>query len=612
MKPLRYKKALGLAIGERSILVAEVVAGARPEVRHVAEFVYPPGASLDKPDEIGKALSQFLREQRISAGDAVVGLPARWLLVTPKELPVADGATRTNMLRLQAEAEFSSEVKDLVYDFMDDAAPAPGQPVLLVATPRKYIDLAVALCRAARLSAAAVMPSAVALGEATTRIGGDSTLVLTVGATGAELTAQRGKAPSAIRHLRAPEPRPPFVNELRRVVSTIPSASGAREMVMWETAGIDAAALTEQLGFKVHSGELAALGVATPPELRDASSRTMAPAVALGLAGIGALGPSINFLDSRLAAPKQSRIPAWGVAAAIAAVLLIAGGAYAYNDYSTLAAKLAEKQAVWEKEQTRYTAATDFVNMVSLAQRWYRGEPRFLACLADLTTAVPDDGVTYATGLSMKDAPPPQKTGANVVANKGVEARMPLACMFTGKTSDESTVNTIDRNLKSMPHFSDVKVTSIVVAPPATTGTNVRGGRGAGGVGGVGGGRGGGFGGGGPGGGGGRRGGRGGRLGQAGSVTFVMTFNYTAVSTSSVAPIRPASTMDSAGLPELPDPTQIPGAAAATMMSAPPTTGMAPAGVTAALAAPMAPLAPVPAAAPTTVPAAVLPATQPQ
>ena len=83
-------------------------------------------------------------------------------------------------------------------------------------------------------------------------------------------------------------------------------------------------------------------------------------------------------------------------------VLLLVVGVYAYNDYSTLAGRLAEKQAAWEKEQARYTAATEFVNMVSLA-RWYRGEPRFLACLADLTTAVPDDGVTYATGLSMKD-----------------------------------------------------------------------------------------------------------------------------------------------------------------------------------------------------------------
>ena len=61
MKPSRHKKVLGLSIGERSIQVAEVTAGDKPEIRQIAELVYASGVNLDQPAELGAALVQFLR-----------------------------------------------------------------------------------------------------------------------------------------------------------------------------------------------------------------------------------------------------------------------------------------------------------------------------------------------------------------------------------------------------------------------------------------------------------------------------------------------------------------------------------------------------------------------
>ena len=62
MKSVRRNKVLGLAIGDRSIVAAEVrSSGGQPEVAHVAEYTYPEGASLQQPEAVGKGLGEFLK-----------------------------------------------------------------------------------------------------------------------------------------------------------------------------------------------------------------------------------------------------------------------------------------------------------------------------------------------------------------------------------------------------------------------------------------------------------------------------------------------------------------------------------------------------------------------
>jgi hypothetical protein len=47
--------------------------------------------------------------------------------------------------------------------------------------------------------------------------------------------------------------------------------------------------------------------------------------------------------------------------------------------------------------------ATANVSRVTFAERWEAGDPRYLACLADLTALIPEDGQTYITSLSIKE-----------------------------------------------------------------------------------------------------------------------------------------------------------------------------------------------------------------
>jgi hypothetical protein len=454
LKALRQNKVIGLAIGERSLLAAELTAGDKPTARQLAEFIYPDGVSPQNPAALGKSLGEFLKANGFTAKSAVVGLPARWLVVKPKEVPPTDANTLAEMLRLQAEGEFSSELKDLVYDY---AAATDGQAVksvLLIATKKEHIDGATAMCEAAGLTAVAITPTAIALGAATGETEGKDSLVLAVTSAGAELTAHSGGAPSAIRHLRAPAADRPFIGELRRAVSSMPSTGEARELVMWDSAdsSADAASLSKGLGFTVRNGDLPSLGIESAAELNGQGPK-YAAAVALALIGIGVIDPSVDFLDSRLAPPKPAQIPRWAIYSAIAAIVLIGVGIAAYNSLQTKEAQLTAAQSKLDGIKDQVAAATEFVNNVTFAQGWQAGSPRYLACIRDVTNAIPIDNVTYATSLNMGENTHAQTIGAKPVGDPNM-----LMVKLSGKTSNQQQVLVILEKLKHVHGISDVEL----------------------------------------------------------------------------------------------------------------------------------------------------------
>src|SRR5688500_1538278 len=116
MKLIPKSGFLGIAVGDRSIAVAEVApsrgSGARDrwEVRRVAEFVPPApdatgaatGAAPVDAATAGAALGRFLRENGFAGGRAVVGVPARWLVAREREVPPAGLEQAAEVLRMQA------------------------------------------------------------------------------------------------------------------------------------------------------------------------------------------------------------------------------------------------------------------------------------------------------------------------------------------------------------------------------------------------------------------------------------------------------------------------------------------------------------------------------
>jgi hypothetical protein len=457
------KKVLGIAIGERSLLAADLVAGDRPQVRRLAELVYPEGISFSQPLELGKLLGHFLKDNEFSSRSAVIGIPLKWIVVKPKEVPPADDATVSQLLRLEAEAEFSTELKDLVYDFAGSgAATDTGRTVLLTATPKRYIDAIETMCEAARLQALAITPSAMVLGSLTGSSLKRNVLVLSLGAGGGELSSQRQATATALRTLRPATPEPPFVSELRRAVSTLVIPEADRELILWDGAGIDAPSLGRQLGFTVSAGELTSFGVDTAQAGANGQGAKYAAAVALALSAMDETGPSIDFLHSRLAAPREHRIPRWAYITMAAVVILIGACIYAYSDLDQRQKRVDDLQLKINRQQSQVDAASDFVSKVTLAQYWHGGEARYLACLRDLDSVIPDDGQTYATSLDIKAQPPPlaQASGAPASGSpaNADQARI-LSVTLQGHTANPESVTALGEQMRRNPTaFTDIKI----------------------------------------------------------------------------------------------------------------------------------------------------------
>ncbi len=461
LKPTRNKKILGLALGERSLLAAEVVAAeGRPQVHRLAEMIYPEGISLEQPAELAKALSHFLKDNEFATRAAVIGIPLKWLVVKPKEVPPADDATVAQLLRLEAESEFSTELKDLVYDFAGEPAQgSASRTVLLAATPKKYIDAIETLCDGARLQPLAIMPSAMALGSITGSALKRDVLVLASGAGASELSSQRQATATSVRNLRPSNPQPPFVSELRRAVSTLGTSNGHSEMILWDATELDAASLGEQIGLSIRRGDLDTLGVESGGAGINGQGPKFASAVALALSGMDAGASSIDFLHSRLAPPKEHHIPRWAYFASAAAALLIAFGIYAYLDLSKEEQVLAGLQSQIDGQSAKVGQAKDFVYKATLAQYWHNATPRYLDCMRDLNSLIPEDGQTYATSLEIKAEPPPTSNGTNQPGPvPNAEDHQTLYVSLQGHTGAIESVTALEDRMRRSPTvFKDIR-----------------------------------------------------------------------------------------------------------------------------------------------------------
>ncbi|HEY1921344.1 MAG TPA: hypothetical protein VGG44_01155 [Tepidisphaeraceae bacterium] len=456
------KKVLGIAVGERSLLAADLISGDRPQVRRLVELVYPEGISISQPAELGKLLGHFIKDNQFSSRTAVIGIPLKWIVVKPKEVPPTDDDTVAQLLRLEAEAEFSTELKDLVYDFAGGPAAGAGRTVLLTATPKKYIDAIQTMCEAARLQALAITPSAMVLGSITGSSLKRDVLVLSLAAGGGELSSQNSATATALRTLRPATPEPPFISELRRAVSTLTVPGADRELILWDGAGIDAPSLGRQLGLTINSGELTSFGVDTALAGANGQGAKYAAAVALAMSAMDESGPGIDFLHSRLAPPREHRIPRWAYIAMAGVLLLIVICIWAYSDLNQRQKRVDELQSSIDQQQKQVDAASDFVSKVTLAQYWHGGDARYLACLRDLNHVIPDDGQTYATSLDIKAQTPPLAQ-ANGVAPAGspvsAEQSRILAVTLQGHTANlESVTALVDQMRRNPTAFTDIKI----------------------------------------------------------------------------------------------------------------------------------------------------------
>lgn len=398
------KKVLGLAIGQKSIQVAEVtMKGERPVVGNFGEFLFPEGVHLSAPEKMGTALAQFLKEKQFTAREAVFGLPAKRLVTRRKEVPAAPLELAASTLRLQAEGEFSSELDNLVMDFAGTPSTAEPTTVLLVATNRIMVDECAEIGRVAGLKVLGVTSTGAALGRASSKLPKSGSMVLSLGTGGAELVVQHGADTTQLRYLsvigEGDDSIAALAGEIRRNMASIPANGSPAGMTLWTSGTSDGPRriLEQKLNVPVSTAELRNL-VATDSPGADA----YAPAVALALVAMDPAGLPINFMDSRLAPPKAPAVSLQkklGLTAAAVAAVLIAGGVYYLSSLNSELKSIQDRNRNTQRT-TQVKEATAMQKRYDDAVKWIPKGPHFITVLRDLTQLFPAQANTiWATSL---------------------------------------------------------------------------------------------------------------------------------------------------------------------------------------------------------------------
>lgn len=430
----RNARFIGLAILPQALQMAEVIvdgSGAR-RVTATAELPFTNELSLQDPTVLGKSLAQVLKDRGFSGRDTVIGLPARWIVSRPRQLPPATPDTAAASLRLQAESEFASEMKDLAIDYIGTPNRSKATSVLLVGTARSHVDSCVALARAAGLRIHAITITSTALISTVKSVNGALPLLLNIERGGAELVLQ-SDGPLVLRHLNISEAQDnagSLASDVRRTLAGVPSAK-VGEVLLADPAQLlsgGATVLQDRLHLPVrpHQIEL--------PGGKDASAR-FTPAVALALAGFAPA--SADFLHSRLAPPaKQRPIRKIAWLSGIAAALLLVMG-LAYWDLSSTQTSLSDKQARLDAIAEDVKVAQLAEERLKFARSWAPRRERYVACLADLTRLFPDEATIWASSLHI---------------------RADLGGQFSGKATSEGAVLSLLDKLQDSSQFVDAKL----------------------------------------------------------------------------------------------------------------------------------------------------------
>ncbi len=419
---------LGIALDEGGCIVAEVANGRNGESPRCARIAYPAGTSLQNASALGKVLASALKSHGISTRTAVIGLPSRWLVTRRKQLPPMKADMAASTLRLSAEAEFSSEPKDLVVDYAGETSPSVGSTVLVVGTARERIDACIAFARAAGLHLRSITSTGLSLAEAA---GVGDVIVLSVAGASGELAARQSGAPAQIRHITLanmdrPQIASTLLAELRRACAGVIAEGNKPSIVLWADPSLSLEEdVSRQLGVTMSRGRL------------PMKAAQEAFASAFVLASDAPKPGGIDFLHSRLApvTPKSNRKAViWGIA--VAAALLLAIGIAAWD--------LHQQQAELEQVRSHLsTIAPDVkkaetaVGRLDAARGWVPSKPRYLACMADLTNLFPDEGSIWASTVSL---------------------RSDMSGQVLGKASSEQQVLALYDRLKDSKRFAELKL----------------------------------------------------------------------------------------------------------------------------------------------------------
>jgi hypothetical protein len=450
------RRLLGLAVGERRVVAAEVAAGHDScVVTQAGEFVFPDGASWDEPRRLGERLGEFLRERGMT-NRAVVGLPGGWLVTARHDVPPLGAEALPGVLRLAAERVFSLPPGAMVCDYASAPAEREAGEALLVGTTQERLRSVATAVRAAGLRLRAVTATTAALALACSRRFAGA--VAQLSPEGVDVAVARDGQVQGLRHVPpAADGGTQAARSLEVGVQSVVAASGAsvEAVEVHDGLGLNDEALdraAERLGLHVSRADALPLtGLADAAQAGGLASGAITPAAALALAGLGRSPLPFDLTKPRLARRAERPWKRWTLrGAALLIAALVAAGAVVV-DRAGRRDELADLNARLEGLAPSIEAARRVVDTVNLARGWYDRRPPFLDCLLGLTQAFPEQGSVWATSLAVRED---------------------MRGVLSGKATDERSVLAVLDALKDSGRFAEARLVYVREARGAGGGSS--------------------------------------------------------------------------------------------------------------------------------------------
>lgn len=443
------KKIMGLAIEGGSILAVDMRCdGERFHVERTAQMDFQEDISFHHPERLGGMLKQCIKENNFAAKKAVIGIPARWLMMREKNVPPSTSDSIAEILKIHAGREFSLDLEDLAIDYTGVVVPKDANRLFLIVMPRRNLDQVMETARFAGLDVLSITVSSIVL-FATARaqmIPPFPRYFLYLRPDFAEFLVRSGEQTADVKYIQrnTKSGTASFISEVCRIISLYPKRlleDEREQLLIWDAS--DQNENDSKNLRNAFSGQV---------EIRDDNEHTLfrrfgftgehsnpvfaAPA-ALCRADTRTDPFSVDFLHSRMS-KRTGKIKRKHITSAAAIVMaLIIFGLHMFftwkrdkDDVAELRYRLAEMSA-------DIKIAQNIVQKVTDAGRWYSKRPRILDCIRELTLIFPMEGRIWSTNLALNEE---------------------MRGIISGKAVDERSVIEVLDKMKENNLFSDVQM----------------------------------------------------------------------------------------------------------------------------------------------------------
>lgn len=447
---VKPKKFVGLAVEDSGILVADVHREKDAfNVLDAKHFLFSEGCDLRDPEKLGKELGAFLQKNRFSGRKAIIGVPAKWVMMREKTFPASSKESISGMLNIYAEREFSLSPEELALDYTTFAIDDKTSRIVLSAMLRSNMEQVMLAVRWAGLGIYSVTVSSVALFSMIRKKMAQPgpAYFLYVRPDFAEFLARDGEQIVDVKSFQKgiKKETEGFITELRRLMAYCSSGSdktGKEQLLIWNASGDPARdelkMLTDSLSsqIKIVDGDRQAIAAGLGFPLEEKAYGLIAPAM-VGQFFNGGDPFRIDFLNTRMnlkaGTIKKNHVQwAAGISAAVLVLLLVMFFSWRSDkkDVNELKAKLNDMQGDID-------SARDVINKVASASSWYSDRPKVLDCLKKLTAAFPEEGKIWVTNLAFNEK------------MKGV---------ISGRANDEQSIIDVLDRMKADHVFTDVQM----------------------------------------------------------------------------------------------------------------------------------------------------------